>query len=136
MLETKASTLINSIIFSPFTKLPHSDQFQTEPRATRKVVKEWQRRQQPLWDTDQPGPIEGLRACARPRKNPSQTITAHCGPCSASIQGKCVRLLLFLRELCGTFAASIDSFRECLSFQRERNEDHVSRLGNWAVASA
>lgn len=40
MLEPKASALINSITFSPFTQLLDSHQFQTEPRARWKVVKE------------------------------------------------------------------------------------------------
>lgn len=40
MLESQASALINSITFSPFTKLLDSRQFQTEPRASWKVVKE------------------------------------------------------------------------------------------------
>lgn len=40
MLESKASALINSITFSPFTQLLDSHQFQTEPRARWKVVKE------------------------------------------------------------------------------------------------
>ena len=40
MLESKASALINSITFSPFTKRLDSRQFQTEPRASWKGVKE------------------------------------------------------------------------------------------------
>lgn len=41
MLESRASALIYSITFSPFIKLPDSDQFQTEPRARWEVAKEW-----------------------------------------------------------------------------------------------
>lgn len=82
MLESKASAVINSITFSPFTKLPDSDQFQTEPRASWKVAKEKRRQQkQPLWGYWSTRTEEDLTACTCSRKNSSQTITGcHVAP--------------------------------------------------------